>query len=136
MTPPFTRKDMRAASAKRPIDWSQLKNLPVRYNLALADVLKGDSSKSSRVDITTLFSFMLSAKQLGLIDDGGMICDVGALLADAHRRVQTGKPFRLDGRTSEVIKEMIGMFETIVRSISERDFMRVCNHSSSESGAT
>jgi hypothetical protein len=128
MIPPFTRKHLRAASTKRPMDWRYLSGLPTRYNVALQDVLKGESSQSSRVDLATLYNFMLSAKELGLIDDGGMADDSAPRLAAAYTRAATGKSFRLDGRTAEVIKEMIATFEMVARAISERDYMRVCNH--------
>lgn len=128
MNPPFTRKDLRAASTKRPIPWNNLQNLPMRFNVALEDVLRGDSSKSSGVDIATLFSFMLSAKEMGFIEDGGLTEDSAPNLAAAYTRIDSGKPFRLDGRTAEAIKEMIVAFETVAKSISERDYMRVCNH--------
>ena len=128
MTPPFTRKDLAAASTKRPIDWWRIKNMPLRFNMALEDVLKGVSEKQSRVDIATLYDFVLSAKELNLIDDNGLTEDCVSKLSAAYTRMNDGKPFRLDAQTAEAVREMIAAFELIAKSVSARNYMRIVNH--------
>ena len=127
-TPPFTRKDLAAASTKRPIDWSRLKNMPIRFNLALEDVLKGEASEQSKVDIATLYSFFISAKELGLIDDDGLIENSVGQLARAYTREAEGQAFRLDAVSAEALREMIASYEVIAKSVSARDYMKICNH--------
>ena len=126
--PLFTRKDLAAASTKRPMEWNRLQHMPIRFNVALEDVLKGESTESSRVDIATLYSFMMSARELNLIDDGGLIDDSVGLLAKAYTRTDSGKPFRLDAVSSEAIKEMIVAYEELAKNLNARDYMKVCNH--------
>ena len=128
MKPLFTRKDLAAASTKKAMEWNRLKHLPIRFNVALEDVLKGESTESSRVDIATLYSFMMSARKLNLIDDGGLIDDSIGLLAKAYTRTDSGKPFRLDAVSAEAIKEMIVAYEELAKGLSSRDYMKVCNH--------
>lgn len=126
--PLFTRKDLAAASTKKSMDWALLKSMPMRFNVALEDVLKGESTESSRVDIVTLYSFMMSARELNLIDDGGLIDDSVGLLAKAYTRTDSGKPFRLDAISAEAIKEMIVAYEILAKNLSARNCMKVCNH--------
>lgn len=126
--PLFTRKDLGAASTNRPMPWNTLQHMPIRFNVALEDVLKGESTESSRVDIATLYSFMMSARKLNLIDDGGLIDDSVGLLAKAYTRTDSGKPFRLDAISAEAIKEMIVAYEELAKNLSARDYMKVCNH--------
>ena len=128
MKPLFTRKDLKASSTKRPMPWNQLEPLVIRFNVALQDVLTGESTESSRVDIATLYSFMMSAKQLGHIDDDGLIETTVGNLAKAYTRTDDGKPFRLDAVSAEAIKEMIPAYEMLAKSLSERDYMMTCNH--------
>lgn len=126
--PVFTRKELSAASTKRPIDWWRISNLPMRYEVALEDVLKGKSSKSSRVDIATLYSFMMSASELGHIHDSGLIENSLNLLAKAYTRINDGHTFRLDAISAEAVREMIPSFEMVAKNISARDYMKVCNY--------
>ena len=126
--PLFTRKALKAASTKKAIDWWRISNLPMRYEVALEDVLKGKSSKSSRVDIATLYSFMMSASELGHIHDGGLIESSLNLLAKAYTRINDGHAFRLDAISAEAVREMIPSFEMVAKNISARDYMKVCNH--------
>jgi hypothetical protein len=128
MTPVFTRKDLKAASTKRPTDWRLLRTLPARFSVALEDVLKGESTESSRIDLATLYSFMMSAKELGHIDDDGLIESSVGGLAKAYTRTDDGKPFRLDAVSAEALKEMIPTYELLAKSLSARDYMKVCNH--------
>lgn len=127
MKPLFTRNDLKASSTKRPMPWNKLEPLVTRFNVALQDVLTGESTESSRVDIATLYSFMMSAKQLGHIDDDGLIETTVENLAKAYTRTDNGKPFRLDAISAEAIKEMIPAYEMLAKSLSERDYMKVCN---------
>lgn len=128
MKPLFTRKDLKAASTKRPMPWNRLEPLITRFNVALFDVLKGESSESSRIDIATLYSFILAAKELGHADDGGIIAESSVGLAKAYTRIDNGQTFRLDAVSAEAIKEMIPAYELLAKSLSARDYMRVCNH--------
>jgi hypothetical protein len=128
MKPLFTRKDLANASTKRPMAWNLLNHLPIRFNVALEDVLRGESTESSRIDLATLYSFMMSAKELNHIDDGDLIeCSVSGL-AKAYTRTDDGKPFRLDAISAEALKEMISAYEMLAKNISARDYMKVCNH--------
>ena len=128
MKPLFRRKDLAAASTKRPMEGVRLQHMPIRFNVALEDVLRGESTVSSRVDIATLYSFMMSARELNLIDDDGLIDDSVGLLAKAYTRTDSGKPFRLDAISAEAIKEMIVAYEELAKGLSAREYMRVCNH--------
>lgn len=128
MKPLFTRKDLAAASTKRPMEWNRLQHLPTRFNVALEDVLKGESTESSRIDLATLYSFMMSAKELGHIDDDGLIETSVGNLAKAYTRINDGKPFRLDAVSSEALKEMIAAYELLAKSLSARDYMKTVNH--------
>jgi hypothetical protein len=126
--PVFTRKELAAASTKRPIDWWRVSKLPLQFNSSLEDVLKGMSEKQSRIDIATLCNFVLSAKELGHIEDGGLMIDVVGRLNDAYNRVNDGKSFRLDAQSAEAVREMIVAFEVIAKTVSARDCMRIINH--------
>ena len=126
--PLFTRKDLAAASTKRATPWNRLEPLVTRFNVALEDVLRGESTESSRVDLATLYSFFMSAKELGHIDDGGLIESSVEGLAKAYTRTDNGKPFRLDAISSEAIKEMIVAYEELAKALSAREYMRVCNY--------
>lgn len=128
MSPLFTRKDLAAASTKRPMDWVLLKSLPMRFNVALEDVLKGESTESSRVDLATVYSFFMSAKELGHIDDDGLIESSVGGLAKAYLRTDDGKPFRLDAVSAEALREMIATYETLAKSLSARDYMKTINN--------
>jgi hypothetical protein len=128
MNPVFTRKELAAASTKRPIDWCRVSKLPLQFNMSLEDVLKGSSEKQSRIDIATLYDFVLSAKELGHIDDGGLIDSCVEKLAAAYTRVNENKAFRLDAQSAEAVREMIASFEVIAKSVSARDYMRILNH--------
>lgn len=128
MKPLFTRKDLAAASTKRPMDWNLLKSLPMRFNVALEDVLKGESTESSRVDLATVYSFFMSAKELGHIDDDGLIESSVAGLAKAYLRTDDGKPFRLDAVSAEALREMIATYEMLAKSLSARDYMKTINN--------
>lgn len=128
MTPPlFTRKDLKAASTKRPIEWNRLSTLLARFSVALEDVLKGESTESSRIDLATLFAFFISAKELGHIDDGGLIENSVGGLAKAYTRTDEGHPFRLDAVSAEALREMIATFETVAKGVSAREYMQICN---------
>lgn len=128
MTKPlFTRKDLKAASTKRPFPWQQLESLVTRFNVALEDVLKGQSAESSRVDIATLFSFIMTAKELGHIDDDGLIAGSAPALARAYTRINDGHAFGLDAVSAEAIKEMMPAYEMLAKSLSMRDYMKTCN---------
>lgn len=128
MKPLFTRKDLRAASTKRPMEWVRLRHMPLRFNVALEDVLKGKSTESSRIDLATLYSFMISAKELKLIEVGDLIDSSAAGMAKAYTRTDDGKPFRLDAISAEAIKEMIPAYEMLAKNLSARDYMKTCNH--------
>jgi transcription elongation factor GreA-like protein len=128
MTPVFTRKDLKAASTKRPIEWWRVSKLPLQFNMSLENVLKGSSEKQSRIDIATLYDFVLSAKELGHIDDGGLIDGCVNQLAAAYNRVNESKAFRLDAQSAEAVREMIVAFEAIAKSVSARDYMKILNH--------
>jgi hypothetical protein len=126
--PVFTRKELAAASTKRSIDWPRLKNMPLRFNMALEEVLKGNASEQSKVDLATLYSFFISAKELGLIDDSGLIENSAGNLARAYTREVEGNAFRLDATSAEALREMIASYEDIAKSVSARDYMRIINH--------
>lgn len=126
--PLFTRKDLKAASTKRSMEWNRLSTLPARFSVALEDVLKGESTETSRIDLATLYSFMMSAKELGHIEDDGLIETSVAGLAKAYLRTDDGKPFRLDAVSAEALKEMIPAYEMLAKSLSARDYMRTVNH--------
>ena len=128
MKPLFTRKDLAAASTKRPLEWSRLQHMPLRFNISLEDVLKGGSTESSRIDLATLYSFIISAKELNLIEVGDLIDSSLAGLAKAYTRTDDGKPFRLDATSAEAIKEMIPAYEMLAKNLSARDYMKTCNH--------
>ena len=128
MKPLFTRKDLAAASTKRTMEWNRLQHMPLRFNVALEDVLKGESTESSRIDLATLYSFMISAKELNLIEVGDLIDSSVAGLAKAYNRTDDGKPFRLDATSAEAIKEMIPAYEMLAKNLSARDYMKTCNH--------
>ncbi len=128
MKPPFTRKDLAAASTKRPIDWWRVEKLPLRYNVALKNILTGSAEREARVDIATLWNFILSAKELNIIDDSSLTLDFTEQFAAAYTRFSQGKSFRLDAQTAEAVKEMIVAFELIAKSESARDYMKICNH--------
>lgn len=128
MKPLFTRKDLAAASTKKAMPWNRLQHLPTRFNVALEDVLKGESTESSRIDLATLYSFMMSAKELGHIDDDGLIETSVGSLAKAYTRINDGKPFRLDAVSAEALKEMIPAYELLAKSLSARDYMKTVNH--------
>jgi transcription elongation factor GreA-like protein len=126
--PVFNRKELAAASTKRSIDWWRVSKLPLQFNSSLEDVLKGSSEKQSRIDIATLYDFVLSAKELGHIEDDGLMDGCVNKLADAYRRVNDGKTFRLDAQSAEAVREMIVAFEDIAKTVSARDYMRIINH--------
>lgn len=128
MKPLFTHKDLKSSSTKRPMPWNQLEPLVIRFNVALQDVLTGESTESSRVDIATLYSFILAAKELGHADDDGLIAESSQGLARAYTRINEGHAFRLDAVSAEAIKEMIPAYEMLAKSLSERDYMKACNH--------
>jgi hypothetical protein len=125
--PLFTRKDLKAASTKIPIAWPRIKTRTTAFNSALDDVLRGVSEERSRIDLATLYSFFMSAKELGHIDDGGLIENSVGALAKAYTRTDDGKPFRLDAVSAEALREMIATFETVANGVSAREYMSICN---------
>lgn len=125
--PAFTRKQLKAASTKRPANWRFVGSLPLKYSIALQDVLVGQSLKSSRVDLATLYRFMLAARDLNFIDDGGLMAENLGSIAQAYRRVAAGKTFRLDGKSAEAFRELLPAFEELLKTLSARDYMKVCN---------
>lgn len=125
--PLFTRKDLKASSTKRPFPWNNLSKLITRFSVALEEVVKGNSSEWSRVDIATLYNFIYTAKKLGHIEDGGLIDEALPNLARAYSRMNEGKAFRLDGISLEAVKECIPAYEMLAKSLSEREYMTVCN---------
>lgn len=125
--PIFTRKALRAASSKTPIAGNLATSLSIRYNLALQDVLFGESLKTSRIDLGTVYNFVLSAKLLNLIDDEGITESNLKNLAKAFTRVDAGKSFRLDADCAEAFREIIPAFDMLAKSLSARDYMKVCN---------
>lgn len=128
MKPVFTRKELAAASTKRPIDWWRVSKMPLQFNMALENVLTGSSEMQSRIDIATLYDFVLSAKELELVNDDGLMDGCVKQLAAAYTRVNDGKSFRLDAQSAEAVREMIGSFEVIAKSVSARDYMKILNH--------